>query len=1191
MKLAFNWAMGFFLAMAAIRCIAAANDAAIGAPRLVVQRGHSADINAVAISPDGRLLLTGSSDHTACLWDMASGRELRCFVGHAEPVLAVAFSPDGRLALTGSLDRTARLWDAASGENEQEFLDPVDGLIAVAMSPDGRFVATGNNLGMTRLWDRKTGAEIHQFQGSRSVAFSPDGRFLATGGQDGAVRLWDLATGQEARRFAVADNADDATDRIVGAIAFSPDGRYLLAGGRIAILWDIASGRELRRLAGDWLWASAVAFAPDGRRALVGEQRRTPLEPLRAHLWDVETGETLQQLVWRASSVTAATEGVAFSPDGRWIATAGGLEAILWDAATGREIRRFARQAAAVNDMALSPDGRNLLAAGDDGIARLWDLGTGRVAGQLAHASSSLSPLPSRTINAAALSPDGRWAATAGNKEVLLWDAATGRKSREWAWPDFGVHALAFSADGQRLLAGGGDGARLWETATGALVRQFDSSFLMTVWAVALAPSGEQVATGGSSIMDGREVCLWRIATGEKLRCLDTSSSSSSEFGKMLEWGVPKLAFSPDSRLLAVGHGKDLNGYTATSVKLFDVATGERRQTLTHDSPVSFVDFSADGRWLLTGGENGKAYFWNGETGQEHRRFEGHSAAVTGIAQAPDGRWVATAGKDGITRFWDTASGRELCRLIAFADGNWAVVDPEGRFDTNALDGVGLHWIMPDDPFTPLPLEVFMRDYYEPRLLPRILTGEKLPPVRDLRNLNRVQPRVTITRIEPDTADAVRITVGVAGDAREFDRDGNKIMMATGVHDLRLFRDGQLVGYVDGEIPLDPATSQATRTLTVALPALPRDAETSRKIEFAAYAFNDDRVKSATARATYAAPAIPEPRRGRVYLINVGVDAHDNPAWDLRFAVNDARRLQRALAEQFGQGGDYVEAVAVPLLAEHAAPDQMPSAARQATKPVLQAALAALAGRSAPAEALVAVPNADRLERARPEDMVVLSISGHGYTDDRGDFYFLLADTGLGAGRRIDDALRRRSLSSAELAGWLRDVDAGELVLIVDACQAAATVESANFKPGPMGSRGLGQLAYDKGMRVLAASQADTVALESDRLQQGLLTYALVRDGLLAHRADFDPSDQKITLPEWLRYGVVRVPELYRALRGGGGSDELRGATVVGSPTAAAGGMGAVFQQPALFDFARRDASAAVVLWRAPFRQEKPPRP
>src|SRR5213078_261829 len=118
--------------------------------------------------------------------------------------------------------------------------------------------------------------------------------------------------------------------------------------------------------------------------------------------------------------------------------------------------------------------------------------------------------------------------------------------------------------------------------------------------------------------------------------------------------------------------------------------------------------------------------------------------------------------------------------------------------------------------------------------------------------------------------------------------------------------------------------------------------------------------------------------------------------------------------------------------------------------------------------------------------------------------------------------------SSEELSLWLRDVDAGEMVMIVDACHSAATVEQEWFKPGPMGSRGLGQLAYDKRMRVLAASQADDFALESGNLRHGLLTYALVKDGLDTKKADFRPKDGRVTLGEWLAYGAERVPDLHR---------------------------------------------------------------
>jgi hypothetical protein len=117
-----------------------------------------------------------------------------------------------------------------------------------------------------------------------------------------------------------------------------------------------------------------------------------------------------------------------------------------------------------------------------------------------------------------------------------------------------------------------------------------------------------------------------------------------------------------------------------------------------------------------------------------------------------------------------------------------------------------------------------------------------------------------------------------------------------------------------------------------------------------------------------------------------------------------------------------------------------------------------------------------------------------------------------------------------------------------------------------MGSRGLGQLAYDKGMRVLAASQAEDVALESDLIRQGLLTYALVRDGLEARQADRRPSDGIITLSEWLEYGVDHVPALYREVQEG----EIQTFGLAGRSIEIGGSrQDPDFQQPSLFDFRR----------------------
>ena len=233
-----------------------------------------------------------------------------------------------------------------------------------------------------------------------------------------------------------------------------------------------------------------------------------------------------------------------------------------------------------------------------------------------------------------------------------------------------------------------------------------------------------------------------------------------------------------------------------------------------------------------------------------------------------------------------------------------------------------------------------------------------------------------------------------------------------------------------------------------------------------------------------------------------------------------------------------------------------------------------LAGKNVDAAARQALPNADELRAAQPEDLVLISVSSHGYTDESGRFYIIPFDVGNSPEGDSVEKVKDRAISSDELSSWVRDVDAGELVMIIDACHSAAAVAAADFKPGPMDSRGLGQMAYDKGMRILAATQADDVALESRQIRQGLLTYALLHDGLEETRAAGPEDDGRVTLSRWLRYGAARVPSLYRemtaaapAQTGAGDADTGRAVMVFASghhPPARRD-----LQQPVLFDFNR----------------------
>jgi len=448
--------------------------------------------------------------------------------------------------------------------------------------------------------------------------------------------------------------------------------------------------------------------------------------------------------------------------------------------------------------------------------------------------------------------------------------------------------------------------------------------------------------------------------------------------------------------------------------------------------------------------------------------------------------------------------------------------------------------------------------------------------------LNRVQPGVRIASVlaggEPDV---VRVSVDVAAAEGRFGREDGGRLIRTGVYDVRLFRDGHLVGRwpepvgVEAAAEPDPTSKaqmadwrdanriavgpdgKATRTFTVRLP----HREKPGPVEFTAYAFNEDRVKSDTATRAYDAPARPLSGKPRAYLVCMGVSASEERSWDLAFAASDARLMAGTLGDALTKAGRY-EAVPVLLTSERGKDGAVASST--ATKENLHAVLDLLAGRSVENRLGRLLPGGDQLRAATPDDFVLLTFSGHGYTDARGALYLLPYNVGAGKGR-VEEILER-CISTAELSAWLRGVDAGHLAIVVDASYSAAAVQQPGFKPGPLGSRGLGQLAYDKGMRVLAASQADGVAIESAKIRQGLLTYALVRDGLELRRA---ARDATITLGSLLSYAAERVPSLYREVLAG----EVKDAAGVAARNVGAvrpkQGQPSAVQKPELFDYDR----------------------
>ena len=282
--------------------------------------GHTGAVSSVSFSGDGRMVVTGSRDKTARIWEAGTGRLVRTLKGHKDAVSAVAFNPEGSLVASGSTDRTIIIWDAGSGQpittlpRESGFVNSVE------FSPDGQVLAAALSDGRIKMWDVSSGQGIQSFHDHSSavfsVAFSPDGRWLASAGRDETVRLWNVGSGQQAREFRGHSDA-------VNSVVFSPDGRWLASASddKTVKLWEVASGRELRTFTGHTGAADGVAFSPDGRWLAAGSEDKTVL------VWNTATGEELKSLTGHIYAIT----DLAITRNGRILASAAGDKTVrLW---------------------------------------------------------------------------------------------------------------------------------------------------------------------------------------------------------------------------------------------------------------------------------------------------------------------------------------------------------------------------------------------------------------------------------------------------------------------------------------------------------------------------------------------------------------------------------------------------------------------------------------------------------------------------------------------------------------------------------------------------------------------------------------------------------------------------------------------------------------------------------------------
>jgi WD40 repeat protein/serine/threonine protein kinase len=346
----------------------------------------------------------------------------------------------------------------------------------------------------------------------------------------------------------------------------------------------------------------------------------------------------------------AGVHDAAFSRDGRQVASIDhdGV-AKVWDVQTGREVLRIQAHDKPADCVAFSPDGHYLATGSRDRTIKIWDVDTRQ--------SVRILQGHQAGITSVAFSPDGRRLASAsarGDPTGKVWDVATGQALLTLEGHLHAVRQVAFSPDGRRLASASGDRTvKVWDSETGQELRTFGGHTL-GVWGVAFSPDGQRLASvaGDYSKKGTGEAKVWDVQTGEEVLRLRGHST--------LVLGV---AFSPDGRRLATS-GYDKN------VKLWDATNGREILTLRgHRLYLNRrVAFSPDGTRLVCTGRDHTVRVWEATplgdaVGEEVLTLRGHHGGVRSVAFCPDGKCLATAGEDDVVRIWDLPSGRELQRL------------------------------------------------------------------------------------------------------------------------------------------------------------------------------------------------------------------------------------------------------------------------------------------------------------------------------------------------------------------------------------------------------------------------------------------------------------------------------------------------------------------------------------------------
>ena len=583
--------------------------------------------------------------------------------GHARAVQGIAITPDGRYIVSGC-SGNLRWWDLQNRSiigswNVEASFD------SLAVTPDGQFAlfATGE---LVRIWDLVSGAELGVLRGHQDkvnvVAIAPNGEFAVSGSEDNTCIVWDLKTFE-------AKGTLFGHEKSVTALAITPDNNRVLSGSwdhKIRV-WDIVQLKPLAVLSGHWHKVVAVVVAADGKTVASLSQDKT------VKVWD------LDRFVMKSNlSLNAMDAGsLAITPDGRRIVFDEANMLVVWDIEHDREVTRLRGHSAAAYVVVISSDGGYAVSGSEDRTVRVWNLNAVR--------EQIIFPHHNEFVNALAIGPDGRTGVSCSDdRTIKIWNIKTlavqhtftGHKG--WvsavAITPSGEYALSCSRGGQFIFTGvlvtNGSGSgnlssdawsenslKLWNLNSFVETKELTAEYRDFLNAVVITPDGHYAFVASSD----KTIKVWDLETRTQVARL--KGHNDQIFG---------LALTPDGKRLVSGSS---DGFE----KIWDVdRLVEIVSKKVHEGTIEALTISPDGRFVVSASNDKTLKVWD-LSNDNFTTLRGHTDRVTSVIITPDARLAFSGSDDRTVKIWDLHTQDILTSLDVDARTKALAVTPDGE--------------------------------------------------------------------------------------------------------------------------------------------------------------------------------------------------------------------------------------------------------------------------------------------------------------------------------------------------------------------------------------------------------------------------------------------------------------------------------------------------------------------------------